>query len=352
MTIVSVIKVKAMVIAPNDDFTAHAVSLLPPTAENPGGYHRLIGGSVEFGETHREAVEREVREELGADLIDAVLLGTVENIFEINGETGHEIVFVYNGRLDPQPPADGAQLTEADGAVYPVVWRSFDDASEQLPLFPDVVSLVHRLPRPGVDRGEQKQSTVAAYESDVAGYSGGTRQLPEHVRRVAELFARDLGPDARVLEIGSASGRDAAFLESLGGRVDRTDITPGFVDALRAAGHDARVVDPLTDDLGHGYDGVWANAVLLHLNRPEMAVVLHRLRSAVRPGGRLYCSVKEGDGDGWSRHGNVVGARHFTFWREPHLREVLSAAGWKVESIETRPGSKLDETWLFVVATR
>lgn len=32
MTIVSVIKVKAMVIAPNDAFTAHAVSLLPPTA--------------------------------------------------------------------------------------------------------------------------------------------------------------------------------------------------------------------------------------------------------------------------------------------------------------------------------
>lgn len=291
-----------------------------------------------------------MREELGADLVDAVLLGTVENIFEINGETGHEIVFVYHGRLDPQPASDGAQLTEADGAVYPVVWRSFEDSAERVPLFPDVVPLLHLLPRPGVDRAAQKQGTVSAYDGDVAGYSGGTRELPEHVRRVAEHFVHELGEEPRVLEIGSASGRDATFLESLGARVDRTDITPGFVEALRAAGHDARVVDPLTDDLGDGYAGVWANAVLLHLNRPEMAVVLHRLRSAVRPGGRLYCSVKEGDGDGWSRHGNVAGARHFTYWREPQLREVLSAAGWTVDSVEARPGSKFDETWLFALA--
>lgn len=51
------IRVKAMLIAPNDAFTAHAVSLNPPTAENPNGYHRLIGGSVELGESHRDAIQ-------------------------------------------------------------------------------------------------------------------------------------------------------------------------------------------------------------------------------------------------------------------------------------------------------
>lgn len=132
----SYIRVKAMLIAPNGEGAAHAVSLNAPTAENPGGFHRLIGGSVEFGETHRAAVEREASEELSATIRDLRYLGVVENIFQIDGEAGHEIVFVYTGRLDPEPAAMDATLTESDGSVVPVVWRPFDDSGERLPLYP------------------------------------------------------------------------------------------------------------------------------------------------------------------------------------------------------------------------
>lgn len=68
--------------------------------------------------------------------------------------------------------------------------------------------------------------------------------------------------------------------------------------------------------------------------------------------GADFCSVKEGDGDRWSRHGGVRGARHFTFWREQEWREVLAAAGWSVERLDLHPGSKLGENWLHVVAVR
>lgn len=130
------IRVKAMLVAPNAQGTAHAVSVNSSTAENPGGYHRLIGGSVELGETHIDAVRREVREELSAAIRDLSYLGVVENIFRIDGEVGHEIVFVYTGTLDPEPAATGATLMESDGAVVPVVWRGFDDDAEALPLYP------------------------------------------------------------------------------------------------------------------------------------------------------------------------------------------------------------------------
>lgn len=135
----STIRVKAMLVAPNPDRTAHAVSLNPPTEEHPEGYHRLVGGGVELGETHREAIVREVQEELGATIHDLELLTTVENIFRIDGELGHEVVFLYSGRLDPLPAATGATLTESDGSVVPMVWRPYDDADAPLPLFPAAV---------------------------------------------------------------------------------------------------------------------------------------------------------------------------------------------------------------------
>jgi ADP-ribose pyrophosphatase YjhB (NUDIX family) len=106
----------------------------------------LIGGSVELGESHRDAVAREVDEELKAAIYDLRFLAAVENIFRIDGTLGHEIVFLYSGRLDPQPSATDATLTEADGNVVPVVWRSPADADEELPLYPAAaIPFVQRL---------------------------------------------------------------------------------------------------------------------------------------------------------------------------------------------------------------
>lgn len=135
----SVIRVKAMIVALNADRTAHAVSVNPPTVEHPGGYHRLIGGGVELGEIHRDAIRREVDEELGAVIGGLELVDVLENIFRIDGELGHEIVFLHAGRLEPEPAVEGASLTESDGSVVPVCWRPVDDADEALPLFPDGV---------------------------------------------------------------------------------------------------------------------------------------------------------------------------------------------------------------------
>ncbi len=132
----SVIRVKAMLIAPSADLTHHAVSRKPPTVENPEGYHRLIGGGVNFGEAHRDAIVREVDEELGATIDALAFLAAVENIFRRDGVARHEIVFLYAGRLRPPPAEVGATLTESDGSIVPVVWRAVDDAGERLPLYP------------------------------------------------------------------------------------------------------------------------------------------------------------------------------------------------------------------------
>lgn len=125
-----------MLLAPNEDGSHHLVSGNGPTSENPSGFHRLIGGGVELGETHREAIIREVDEELGARIVDLTYLGMVENIFRYNGELGHEVVALYSGRLEPAPADDGGTLTESDGSVVPVVWRPFDDDDVAIPLYP------------------------------------------------------------------------------------------------------------------------------------------------------------------------------------------------------------------------
>lgn len=132
-------RVKAMLIAPHPDGRRHLVSVNAPTSENPAGFHRLIGGGVELGETHREAIVREIAEELNAEVHDLRYLGTVENIFRYNEELGHEIVALYSGRLWPMPPDVGGVLTESNGVIVPVEWRPFDDHELAVPLYPAAV---------------------------------------------------------------------------------------------------------------------------------------------------------------------------------------------------------------------
>lgn len=206
-------------------------------------------------------------------------------------------------------------------------------------------------------RAAAARATVESYDASAAAYRDG-RGVTDVVDAAILAFAEAVGRGGRVLEIGSGGGHDARALEDAGLSVRRTDVSAGFVELLRADGRAADVLDPLTDDLddperpGTPYDGVWANACLLHVDRTDLPTVLRRLAGAVVAGGVLRLSLKEGDGDGWSTHGHVSGRRRFTFWRAEPLREVLEDAGWDVEEIDRYEGAQTGQPWLEVTARR
>jgi ADP-ribose pyrophosphatase YjhB (NUDIX family) len=67
---------------------------------NGRDYYFLPGGHVEFGETLRSALKREIYEELGAILTKAQFIGGIENMFDQDGRRKHEISFVYLADID------------------------------------------------------------------------------------------------------------------------------------------------------------------------------------------------------------------------------------------------------------
>ena len=60
----------------------------------------LPGGHIEFGETGRQALVREVKEELGVASEAGVFLGAVENSFQQHGKPHAEINLVYELKID------------------------------------------------------------------------------------------------------------------------------------------------------------------------------------------------------------------------------------------------------------
>jgi ADP-ribose pyrophosphatase YjhB (NUDIX family) len=62
-------------------------------------FYRPIGGGIEFGESSDQALIREVKEEVDAEIKNIRLLGVFENIFTYEGRPGHEIAMVYSAEF-------------------------------------------------------------------------------------------------------------------------------------------------------------------------------------------------------------------------------------------------------------
>jgi len=65
--------------------------------DKPEPHYGVPGGGVEFGETTAQAVRREIREELGAEIADLTLLFVSEELFNVQEWAYHEIIFLYEG---------------------------------------------------------------------------------------------------------------------------------------------------------------------------------------------------------------------------------------------------------------
>lgn len=98
-------------------------------------FHRPLGGHVEFGEYALDTVRREIREEIGQELTSVRLAGVLENIFQWNGVTQHEIVFIFTAGFADEAAYEIPEQAIRDArSTSRVIWRKPDASSP--PLYP------------------------------------------------------------------------------------------------------------------------------------------------------------------------------------------------------------------------
>lgn len=100
-------------------------------------YARPLGGGVELGETSEQAVLREIREEIGAEVRDLKLLGVLENLFELEGQQRHEVVFVYDGQFADRSLYEREEIPLLEGGwLTGAIWRPLDGFDQEYMLVP------------------------------------------------------------------------------------------------------------------------------------------------------------------------------------------------------------------------
>lgn len=190
--------------------------------------------------------------------------------------------------------------------------------------------------------------TLGFYAAEAEIYAGRARELGE---ARLQRFAGLLPTGGQVLELGCGGGQDSEALLALGLDVTPTDGSPELaIAAQKRLGRPVRVL--LFEDLTAeaAFDGVWANACLLHVPRPALSGIFARVHRALRPGGVFYASFKAGEAEGRDRFG-----RYFNYPDADWLRSAYADRRWRSLDIAEDIGGGYDREptrWLHATAIK
>jgi ubiquinone/menaquinone biosynthesis C-methylase UbiE len=177
------------------------------------------------------------------------------------------------------------------------------------------------------------QQTRHTYRQIAAVFAEANRDRSPILKDMA-AFADGLPVGALVVDVGCGQGFDAALLRrQYGLRAVALDYSRAMMQTGREQ-YDIAVpfVQASMSQMPFApgsLDGIWACASLLHLPRGDLPAVLAHFARLLRPNGRFYLSVKQGDNNGYARRAYGQEApRYFTYWQPHTLDPLLAAAGF------------------------
>ena len=192
------------------------------------------------------------------------------------------------------------------------------------------------------------EDTLHFYRTNAPAYA--EREIAKHTRLTRFLALLPAG--ATILELGCGAGAASAEMLARGFDVSPTDGSPEMAEeASRRLGRPVETLLFHDLDKVEAYDGVWANACLLHVPRPELAQILTLIWRALKPGGAFCASFKTGDAEGRDALN-----RYYNYPSPDWLRTNYASAGnWSSLDIETGEVRGFDNEWaamLFMVARK
>ncbi len=166
------------------------------------------------------------------------------------------------------------------------------------------------------EKSEQKSSTIEYYNKNADAFVKRTVDID--MLELYPKFTSLLPSGGKILDAGCGSGRDARYFLSQGFEVVAIDASEEMVKSASNLTGQAAVRMRFEDmSFRNEFDGVWASASLLHIERSLLSDILATLISSLRPKGHLYLSMRDGQGD------EFIDGRYFSYITESELRHLL-----------------------------
>lgn len=147
-----------------------------------------------------------------------------------------------------------------------------------------------------------EDKTIEFYEKNSNNYFKST--LSADMSEAYNRFITYVKPDGVIIDLGMGSGRDIKYFMQEGFVVHGIDASEELCRlAIEYTGAIIQCQTIQKWEPQIQYDGVWANASLIHLSIEEVKTFIERLPRILSNTGVLYISIKEGKGECIDEHG-------------------------------------------------
>ena len=190
------------------------------------------------------------------------------------------------------------------------------------------------------------KSTLDYYNSKAKDFVTDTVAVA--FTEMQDTFLEYIPKGGRILDFGCGSGRDTKYFISKGYYVDATDGSEEL--CINASEYTAiKKKQKLFEELDEVelYDGVWACASILHVEKKQLPEILKKIATATKKGGVVYTSFKYGEFEG------IRNGRFFTYLTEESFGEILRSVSdlaieklWISADVRAERG---EERWLNIV---
>lgn len=194
-----------------------------------------------------------------------------------------------------------------------------------------------------------KTETINYYECCAERYVSETLHLD--LREIYSPFLEHLPAKAKILDVGCGSGRDSLYFLEKGFDVTAIDATAAMCRmASQVIGREVAQMRFDQINWRETFDGVWCCAALLHVPKSEIEKTFEKLFDALKIGGVLFISLKQGVGE------KIENGRFFAYYQWEEIERTLSKFD-PVEIIRFWRTGDVRETnqkqvWLNSIATR
>lgn len=204
------------------------------------------------------------------------------------------------------------------------------------------IEVYEKLGQNYLDRNKKDLETNPRYKADI-----------ERRRLYVENITKDLPRDAKIFEVGSASGNEIKTLQSLGfTNITPSDVADFFIRHLRSEGFSPIKFNLITDEFPDSYDFIRCSAVIVHFKKGEAKAAIVKMYSALNPNGICSFSVKhkESHDEEWKYDDDIGAERYFSYWKKDELENFVKECGFTNIDIEQQGGAR--SCWLACTAKK
>ncbi len=212
----------------------------------------------------------------------------------------------------------------------------------------------------------QNQKTLEAYQKTASKYLANSIEHDEldiekakRKKEKLQNFIREsfssIPDGSKVLEIGSADGENAKYLESLGYDITASDVADDFIEAIKNNGLDPVKFNVLEDEFLEKYFGIFCWRVFVHFTKDDALKVIGKTYDALEKNGifvfnAINRETREVDEEWVDFPGEYhMGIdRYYNYYCQEDLDNIIAKTDYEVLNFHKEGGSE-NNKWLVYV---